>query len=61
MAVAHLESATAREGSAQLKYHLAMAYFKAGDAKRGRLILESALKADPNLPEAKTAREMFGR
>jgi tetratricopeptide (TPR) repeat protein len=60
MAVTHLESATAKEGTALRKYHLAMAYLKAGDAKRGRQTFEAALKMDPKLPEAQVARQLFG-
>ncbi len=39
------------------KYHLAMAYSKAGDTARGRATLEAALKLNPNLPEAKIAQQ----
>ena len=60
LAVTHLESATAKEGTAIRKYHLAMAYQKAGDPKRGRQVLEAALKMDPNLPEAQAARQLLG-
>ena len=59
MAVNYLESAVARESQPIRKYHLAMAYLKAGDAVRGRQNLEEALKADPNLPEAHMARQLF--
>jgi tetratricopeptide (TPR) repeat protein len=58
-AAAHLESATARGDSALRKYHLAMAYLKAGDPERGKRTLEAALKIDPSLPEAKAARDVF--
>ena len=37
-----------------------MAYLKAGDLKRGRQTFDAALKMDPNLPEAQTARQAFG-
>ncbi len=60
-AIPYLERAAAKGNSAQLKYHLAMAYAKAGDAKRGRVALEGALKQNPNMPEAKTAQAMLGR
>lgn len=60
LAVTHLESATAKEGPAVRKYHLAMAYQKAGDPKRARQILEAALKLDPNLPEAQAASQLLG-
>jgi Tfp pilus assembly protein PilF len=42
------------------KYHLAMAYSKAGNTARGRATLEAALKLNPNLPEAKMAQQMIG-
>ena len=42
LAVTHLESANAKEGTALRKYHLAMAYLKAGDPKRGRQTFEAA-------------------
>jgi len=60
LAVTHLESATAKEGTAIRKYHLAMAYQKAGDPKRARQVLEAALKLNPNLPEAEAARQLLG-
>jgi tetratricopeptide (TPR) repeat protein len=60
MAVTQLESAVAKDGSAVRKYHLAMAYLKAGDAARGRQTLDAALKLDPKLPEAQMAQQMFG-
>jgi Tfp pilus assembly protein PilF len=59
LAVTHLESANAKEGTALRKYHLAMAYLKAGDPKRGRQTFEAALKMDPKLPEAQVARQLF--
>jgi tetratricopeptide (TPR) repeat protein len=60
MAVTYLESAAAKEATARRKYHLAMAYLKAGDPKRGRRVLDEAVKMDPKLPEANMARELFG-
>jgi tetratricopeptide (TPR) repeat protein len=60
LAVVRLEAATAREGSAVRKYHLAMAYLKAGEAERGRQTFDEALKINPNLPEAQAARQTFG-
>lgn len=60
MAVPYLEGATAKEGTARRKYHLAMAYLKTGDQKRGRQTLDAAIKMDPNLPEAQAARQAFG-
>lgn len=60
LAVIHLEAATAKEGTAVRKYHLAMAYLKAGKPDRGRQTLDVALKMNPNLPEAQVARQAFG-
>jgi tetratricopeptide (TPR) repeat protein len=60
LSVVRLEAATAKEGTAVRKYHLAMAYLKAGKADRGRETLDAALKMNPNLPEAQAAREVFG-
>jgi predicted Zn-dependent protease len=59
LAVTHLESAIARDGTARRKYHLAMAYIRAGDPKRGRQVLEAALKMDSRLPEADEARRIL--
>ena len=59
LAVTHLEDAIARDGTARRRYHLAMAYLKAGNPQRGRQTLEAALKMDPNLPEAQAARQVF--
>jgi Tfp pilus assembly protein PilF len=58
-AVRYLESANATEGTARRKFHLAMAYLKAGDRSRGRVALEAGLRMDPMLPEAKMAQELF--
>jgi tetratricopeptide (TPR) repeat protein len=58
-AVKHLESATAKNSTALHKYHLAMAYLKAGDLKRGQQTLDAALKIDSKLPEAQAALQLF--
>jgi len=60
LAVSHLQSAVTREGTARRRYHLAMAYLKAGDTNRGRQSLETALKMDPLLVEAQGAQQLFG-
>jgi Tfp pilus assembly protein PilF len=60
-AVPYLQRASANPESVVWKYHLAMAYAKSGDLKRGRTTLEAALKADPNVPEAKIAQEVIRR
>ncbi len=58
-AVKHLERAV-KQPTAVRQYHLAMAYYKAGQEHEGRTTLNTALKLDPNLPEAKAARQLFG-
>lgn len=58
-AVRYLESALAKEPTPRRKYHLAMAYLKAGEEKTARRTLEAALKMDPALPEAKLAQDVF--
>jgi tetratricopeptide (TPR) repeat protein len=60
-AVAELERAASQGGNASWKFHLAMAYAKVGDLKRGRGALQSGLRENPYLPEAKLAREMLGQ
>jgi len=57
-AVQYLEPAAA-QGPAIRKYHLAMAYFKAGEKTRARMTLDAALRIDPNLPEAEMARQLI--
>lgn len=59
-AVKHLELAAAKKPTAVVRSHLAMAYFKAGQVNLGRVVLQQVLKMDPNLPEAKSAKEMYG-
>jgi len=53
-------SSNAGKDNVLWKYHLAMAYSKAGDALRGKATLAAAMKLNPNLPEAKTAEQMIG-
>jgi Tfp pilus assembly protein PilF len=59
-AIPYLERASAHEAKDTViwKYHLAMAYAKAGNVTRGRTTLEAALKLNPNLPEAKIAQQV---
>lgn len=59
-ALMQLQRAASHEGNPVWKYHLAMAYVKVGDLRRGRTALDAALKMNPNLPEAKIAKEMVG-
>lgn len=54
-AVGYLEKAVGEDANARRRYHLAMAYFKAGDAARGRAVLKTAQAMDPSLPEAAMA------
>jgi len=58
-AVQYLKSAAAKNGSALINYHLAMAYLKSGDEKRGNEILKAARAKDPTLPEAKAAQQLI--
>lgn len=60
MAVSELERASGGGGDALCNYHLAMAYAKLGNLDGGRKALQAGLKQNPNLTEAKTAREMLG-
>ena len=57
-AVREIERATAKGGNAVWEYHLAMAYAKAGEDCRASAVLQSALKRNPRLPEAKLAHEV---
>lgn len=58
-AVKHLEAAAGFKDSSVPKYHLAMAYVKAGNREKGRSTYEEAQKANPNLPEAAEARKLL--
>jgi tetratricopeptide (TPR) repeat protein len=57
-AVRELERASAKGANPVWKYHLAMAYAKAGDGNRARSVLQSALKQNSQLPEAKLAQQI---
>ena len=59
-AIQYLERASSNPENVAWKYHLAMAYAKAGDRKRGRTTLEAALKLDSKVPEARIAQEVVG-
>jgi tetratricopeptide (TPR) repeat protein len=54
-----LKSAAEKPDMIIAKYHLGMTYVKAGERDLGRQELEAALKTNPNLPEAQTARELL--
>jgi len=58
-AVQHLENAVAKNPLPVLKYHLAMAYLKSGDVRKGRSYLERARAADPAPPEAQEAARVL--
>jgi len=58
-AIKYFELASANPQNVVWKYHLAMAYAKAGDASRGRAVLAAAAKVNSNVPEAKTAKELL--
>ncbi|MGA2723319.1 MAG: tetratricopeptide repeat protein [Bryobacteraceae bacterium] len=55
-AVRYFEASAAKRPTATGKYHLAMAYLKMGDRRRGTETLNQALKLDPTLPEAAIAK-----
>lgn len=57
-ALKSLELAAAHEDDVVWKYHLAMAYAKAGNIALGRATLAAALKRNPSVPEAKMAQEV---
>lgn len=54
-AVGYIENAANRGPNPIWKYHLAMAYAKAGNLSKARAIYNIALKTAPNVPEAKDA------
>jgi Flp pilus assembly protein TadD len=58
-AVRYLQRAAASKEDVVWKYHLAMAYAKAGDSARGRSMLQTALRLQPNVPEAKIAEQVL--
>jgi tetratricopeptide (TPR) repeat protein len=48
-AVGYLKTAAEKDGTPMRKYHLGMAYLKAGDRDLGQRMLKAALEADPAL------------
>ncbi len=61
-AVQHLERASSGiNASALRKYHLAMAYWKAGERAKARAAFEQARKLDPSLPELETAKALIAQ
>jgi tetratricopeptide (TPR) repeat protein len=60
-AIRQMETASSeKQGDAVIKYHLAMAYAKSGDGPKGRATLQTALKLNPKLPEARVAASVVG-
>ncbi len=59
-AITYLERAASKNGNAAWKYHLAMAYAKAGEAARAQTTLKLALKVNPTAPEAESAIKLVG-
>lgn len=58
-AIPYLQKASADQESVVWKYHLAMAYAKAGDLARGRATLQAAKKVDSTVPEARVAEQLL--
>jgi tetratricopeptide (TPR) repeat protein len=59
-AVQYLERAAShKDGNVVWRYHLAMAYAKAGKLAQGQAILSAALKENPHVPEAVAARQIL--
>ena len=59
-AVGYLQRASSNKADVVWKYHLAMAYAKAGDLANGRATLNAALHINPQVPRGKT-RQGFDR
>ena len=57
-AIKHLEDSASQLKGARVRYHLAVAYFGAGDRSRGLKTLAAARKLDRSLPEAAVAKQM---
>jgi tetratricopeptide (TPR) repeat protein len=60
-AIGYLQRASANKADVVWKYHLAMAYAKAGDMAKGRTTLNAALQINPRVPEAKMAQDLIGQ
>jgi len=58
-AIKYFELASSHPQNAIWKYHLAMAYAKAGDKQRGQAALDAASRVTTKVPEAKVAKEML--
>jgi putative PEP-CTERM system TPR-repeat lipoprotein len=60
-ALPYLEDSVSKQPSSRRKYHLAMAYLKAGNTELGRATLQAALKTERNFPEAQSAQEVLAK
>ena len=58
-AVRYLEAAARSSSAAAIQYHLGLAYCKTGRGDRGASMLRAALRAAPDLPEAKLAKQQL--
>lgn len=58
-ALPYLQRAATGGKDPVFKYRLAMAYARLGEVQRGRTVLADALKQNPNLPEARMAKELL--
>lgn len=58
-AVRYLEAAAKSSSDTAIQYHLGLAYCKTGRSDRGASMLRAALKAAPDLPEAKLAKQQL--
>jgi tetratricopeptide (TPR) repeat protein len=58
LAIRHLERAAEKTRDARTRYHLAIAYFSAGDRRQGQNTLAVARELNPDLPEAKLAQQI---
>ncbi|HEY6343929.1 MAG TPA: tetratricopeptide repeat protein [Bryobacteraceae bacterium] len=58
-AVSYLEAAAKKSSDAAIQYHLGLAYYKTGRSDRGAPILRAALRAAPDMPEAKLAKQQL--
>ena len=58
-AIQYFQRASANPQNVVWKYHLAMAYAKAGDIQHGKATLDAAFRINANVPEAKIARELL--
>jgi tetratricopeptide (TPR) repeat protein len=61
MAIPHLERAVRSGATPRRQCHLGMAYVKAGDVRRGRQMLDTALRSDQVIPEALDAKTLLAQ